>query len=484
VSNENRSRPVEPVRAMPEWLTREDRPTEAYRVEEGAARRGEAWTNISEARMRVPFGRDDTSRVIRAHEMVHAKVSPVTLERELVEGWHLPMDLLIAAEEMRVNMLVGMAGFDPDALCDGSEVRAGEIAGQNNDWNGAVHSLLAMAGTKAGNDFVRGVGKHNKEMELALREVHKAVKKEWRAIVRDNGRDRAGQRIGSTEVHRAAILDTDDDVVYHEVPFGFMVATKRLAEFAAAFLIGEGEPGDGDAEIPTPGEAEQMGKTRGNARFARLIEKPVPKPRRSDGIIGRKRVATNVGRNPRRINRMLTDPEKRVFDRKVRGRGGIVLIDQSGSMSLTEDDIYGLLEAAPGCVIIGYSHRPGSSGVPNIWVIADRGQVCERGHIPTGNGGNGVDGPAVEFAQKRRRKGEPFIWVCDGVVTDHRDHYMDNLGTICRRQVEKYGIHMVETPDEAIAALKRAEHQTLPARVCGPYLRKSGDEPDGTIRAA
>lgn len=450
----------DPVRAMPEWLTRHDRPSTAYTVVEGEARRGEAWTNIGEGRMKVPFGSDETSRVIRAHEMMHAKVSPVSVPGELAGHWNVPMNIIVAAEEFRVNMLVDQAGFDLDDLCDGSEVRAGEIAGKNNNWNGAVEVLLACAGTKAGNDFVRGVGKSNNEMMLALREVHKALKKEWRAIVRENKRKRPADGIGSTFQYEFRIERPDETFLDVELPAGFARVTQRLADFAARFLVGDGDGDPGDIELPDADDIKQ--KTAATGRWGRLIELPVPKPRTSDGIIGRKRIATNVGRNPRRISRLLTDPEKRVFDRKTRGRGGVVLIDQSGSMRLSEADIWEMVEAAPGCVIIGYSHRPGSTGVPNIWVIAERGKVCDRDGVPHGNGGNGVDGPAVEFAQKKRLTGEPFIWVCDGIVTDHLDHSAPNLTRECQAQVRKYGIHMVNDTAEAVSALKRAAHGKLP----------------------
>jgi len=456
----------EHAKAMPEWLTRGDNAPQSWNVTEGQPVRGDAWTNITECEMRVPFGNDEISRLVRAHEMTHAKVSPKVIDSRVATLYGTSMDMAIPAEELRVNMLAQMAGFDMNELRDGSEVQSGEITGKNNDWNGAVKHLLACANTKAGNDFVRGVGKSNNEMMLALREVHKAIKKEWKRLVKQAGGrspKRAMERIGSTSPRNATVptiidskgrlSDTETEDVQYPQGYGYAL---EIAKFTQRFLRHEGDAETDADDLPTADEIKGDAKGGDHGSWARPIVKRLPLPRTSDGIIGRKRVASQIGRNPRHLSRLLTDPEKRVFDRKVRGKGGIVLIDQSGSMGLSDSDLWGLLEAAPGAVIIGYSHRPGSTGVPNIWVMAERGKVIDRDALPSGNGGNGVDGPALDFAQKQRKSGEPFIWVCDGIVTDAFDHHKVNLCVEAQRKVFQYGIHTVPTVADAQVALKRA----------------------------
>lgn len=434
--------------AFPEWLTREDIPdAKSWTVEEGEAMRGKAWTDIDKARMRVPHGADEVSRAIRAHEMVHAKVSPINgLDAKYANDIGVSPMSLIAAEEFRVNGLATAAGFNMDDLRDGSEVLSGEIAARNKDWNGAVHAVTATAGTKACNDYIRGVAKHDKDMAALLRKVHSELKKMWKRDLK-----RGTHRIGDTEIH----TDTG-------MPYGFNKFTRKYAEYVERLLIRDDETGDGDGDSDELPSEDQIKQKTESGQFARLIELKLPKPNKVDGRIGRKRVATDIGRNPRRINRLLTDPDQRIFDRRTRGKGGVVLIDQSGSMSLTDRDISNIIEKAPGCVIIGYSHRPGSTDIPNIWVIADRGQVADS--IPHSNGGNGVDAPAIEFAAKRLRTGEPFIWVCDGVVTDgKRDMMSTNLSEQCVRLVYKHRIHMVEDVDDALLALSRAATGERPA---------------------
>lgn len=431
--------------AYPEWLTRDDVAPEAWNVEEGNPIRGDAWTNLTAHTMRVPMGDDPTSRAVRAHEMVHAKVSPKVLDRAYAEANKVDMDILIAAEEFRVNGLATEAGFDMDALVDGSESKSGSIVAQNKDWNGAVRMVAACAGTKGATDFIRGVAKHDKDMAASLRALNTKMKKDWK---KDLQRYKT-HRIGDTTVKQDG-----------QMPEGFHKFTLKYAKYLQTLLINEGEQGDAEEgnEIPKPSDVKSSNE---RGKFAKLIELEVPKPNKVDGRIGRKRTPSQIGKNPRRISRVLTDPDKRIFDKRTKGKGGVVLIDQSGSMDLREKDIWRIIEHAPGCVIIGYSHSPGSTDRPNVWVIADRGRVAD--HVPDGNGGNGVDGPAVTFAAKRLRTGEPFIWVCDGIVTDGAsDHHYYNLDIEAAKLVKKHRIHMTNDVDGAVEALKGAARGKRP----------------------
>lgn len=457
-ATEGKGTPVK-VSPMPEFLSRKDHAGSAWTVREVNAARGLASTSIPQSRMNVPMGADETSRVIRAHEMVHAKVSPLEVPTDNRYG--ASPESLVVAEEYRVNTLVARAGFDLNNLVDGSETKSGELTGQNNDWNNGIRTLVAYSGGKAAQSFMRGVKKTNPEMALSLAEFQKLLKKQMKSLAKH-------RKFSSTEP--VSYVDSEGREVSY--PQGFYSSIK-LAKFIDSYLISE-DNGDGDdgrpQEIPDPKEIAGS-ERRGN--FARLVLLDLPKPRKVSGNLGRKKIATNMGRNPRRINRMLTDPDRRVFDRWSKATGGVVVIDQSGSMSLDHDDIMTIIESAPGCVIIGYSHSPGSTDKPNVWVFAERGNVvADMSKVPF-NGGNGVDGPALRFAASKRKKGESFIWVCDGVVTDGvGDHVYSNLDVECVRLVKQHGIHMVENVEEAVKQLKKASMgTTLRPRLIGPLAR-------------
>lgn len=450
--------------AMPEFLSprRDGLGDGSWNVEEGHPVRGDAWTRLDERRMRVPVGSDETTRVVRAHEMMHARISPLTLKEahEAMSEYH--PRIVECAEEFRVNTLVGRAGFDLSALVDGSESKSGKRLAENDQWSEAVCYLTALAGTKGAADFLRGVRGANPDWAKALREVEKTLLKVVKRV--------PSVRIGSTTPSET----------HPTVPAGFDVWTRRFAEIIDhAIKAGEKTVTDEDGgdiedvtEQVTPERIKNAMKSVGGeaGAFAPLrLDTDVPLTRHVAGTMGRKRIATNVGRNPRRIHRTLTDPERRIFDRVTKGQGGIIVIDQSGSMSLTTDDVWEIVNAAPGCVIIGYSHNPGTT-LPNTWILADRGKVCET--VREGRRGNGVDGPALRFALSKRKHGEAVIWVCDGMVTDGKsDHYYENLGEECASLVVRHGIHMVDNVSlvkEALMRVKRGER--LPTTATG-YLK-------------
>lgn len=433
--------------AMPEFLTRNDVDGGSWIVGEGTPTRGDAWTNIHERHMRVPFGDSPLARVIRAHEMAHAKASPID-GNAVAAAYSEDPNIIAACEEIRVNEMIKLAGFDINLLTDGSEKATGvELAKMGRKgWNGVVQMVAATANTKASNALISGVRSVDPDMAKAAGELRKAIRKHIKDAQR-HGRN-YGEYIASTSTR--------------DVPEGsnrgFENFTVPLAELVRGFTISEegegGEAGEGD---PTETLEELARRANGGERgqWAKMIVDVIPLTRNIDGKLGRKRIASDTGRNPRRIDRMLTDPERRVFDRRSRGKGGVVLIDQSGSMHLDTDGINAIVESAPGCVIIGYSHQPGSIGVPNVWILANRGKVVDE--VRHGNGGNGVDGPALRFALAHRRAGEPFVWVCDGDVTDGKgDACYANLTNECAALVAKHGIHMVYDVGEAIAALQRA----------------------------
>jgi len=469
--------------AMPEWLSRQDIENGAWKVGEGQALRGEAWTDRHQRIMRVPFGDDEQARLIRAHEMMHAKVSPPLLD--FLDKLVASPEAVRAAEEFRVNTLAKVAGFNMDELRDGSESNAGKRLAEVGDWNNFVLFIAATAGTKACKDVIRGARTQSVEFAEAGKRIEKAILDLWKKEIKWHGPLRnpasvklAAQRVGSTNPMwlnpydgtacvRGDITEEEalrfvkergvESIIHTTQGFGFTIKVANLLE---NLLKHDDSAGDGHGTEPTqmPSDEElDAALTTGTTWANLIVDKNLPLTRNVAGRLGRKRVATNIGVNPRRIDRILTDPEMRIFDRTIKGSGGIVLVDMSGSMQISESQLRDLVEASPGCVVIGYSHKPRSSGIPNVWILANRGKVCAS--IPRGNGGNGVDGPALQFAQKLRKKGETFIWVCDGAVTVSDDSIAPRpLLKWCIDFVRRNNIHMIEDVDGAINALRRVKN--------------------------
>lgn len=442
-------------RAMPEWLKpRKDKPNDAASwVVESDAGYPVAHTNIPDHFMRVPYGSDDYSRVVRAHELMHAQISPYDKTSCLLfDG--LDPRVVEMSEECRVNTMIGRAGFPVEEMRDGAERLAGQRLAERNDWPGLALTAVSIYGTGGYKPFVEGVRSVNPEYAKAINAITAAIKKKIDKIPNEQ------------------LADTTPSKTYEGVPRGFTRYTRAIAEILQAGINANSQPLDGDGQPMDPDKPFDSKDTKaalkgGKGGWAKLVlDTSIPLSRRVSGSLGRKRIATNMGRNPRRIQNMLTDPHRRVFDRHIKGTGGIVVIDQSGSMHLTDADVWSILEAAPGCVVIGYSHSPGSKETPNVWVIAERGKVAER--VRDGNGGNGVDGPALRFAASKRRNNEAFVWVCDGLVTDSTDEQHDSLTEECASLVIQHRIHQVPDAASAIEALRRvASGKRLETRAIG-----------------
>jgi hypothetical protein len=151
--------------------------------------------------------------------------------------------------------------------------------------------------------------------------------------------------------------------------------------------------------------------------------------------------------------RLLTDDQRRAFAHQVPRHGGVVVVDQSGSMDIDPEALRALVRDAPHALVIGYSHRPGDRGTTaNAWVLCERGQLATRS--PSGNVGNGVDGPVLRWAASQRRADESFVWVTDGQVTDSHDYPDPALTRACADLVQRYRIRLVRELRDAPLVLR------------------------------
>ena len=418
---------MRPSGPYPELLTsRSDVAGSAvWQVEAGPAIRGEAWTDVLGHAMRVPFGSGDHGRLVRAHELMHARVSPAV--GGALGAWpDLGTRSVECAEEFRVNHLLERLGFDLADLRDGSERLSGTRLAEGGEWGEAVRFSAALAGTKAARDLLSGMRRVNPSWAAACRDLERELVRHARSI--------PTSRLAATTASDGGLPD------------GFATHTRRFAELIedrAGRPVGAVDPSSrrARARLPSSGEFAPLLL---DARI--VIDRAIP------GSSCTRRAPAAAGGRIVHPGRLATDPGRRIFDRPAHRAGGVVVVDQSGSMALDRADLEELLAAAPGAFVLGYSHAPGSTGVANAWILADRGRAASV--VRSGNVGNGVDGPALRFALSRRRGREPFLWVCDGQVTDSNDHADGELAAQCARLVRTHRITMVATVAEALAVLR------------------------------
>lgn len=405
-----------------------------WRVREGSTRRGEASCDLAARVLEVPLGADATSRVVRAHELMHVRVSPLPLEA-LAQFPDVAPRALECAEEFRVNTLLARLDFDVARLTDGSEKAGGRHLGEAGEWGDALCFLLAVLGTGAERPFLAGVRAGDPAWVPALRAVRRrvlALAATW-----------SSTEMGATEPGAGG------------VGRGYAATTVVIARLVTPLM---------SARVPVGPEAlrafrrslEPGGRRPPTGRFAtlRLAEGSAARPTCGVDARRRWRPATS-GTTLRYPGRLLTDPSRRAFATPGRGPGGVVVLDQSGSMDLSEADLAALRDRAPRALVVGYSHRPGDLGVtPNAWVLVERGRVASE--WPAGNVGNGVDAPALRWALSRRRGDEPVVWVTDGQVTDSHDHPGEELTAECADLVRRHRIRLVRGLDEVPRALRSA----------------------------
>lgn len=366
-----------------------------------AGLRGAPKTSIATNTMHVPLDADETARHIRAHELMHVRLSPPDL-RPWVKRGRASFDSLIAAEEARINRVLEKLGFDPKThLLDINDGNNAYICAKAKDMRRLVYGTSAVFGTASWLPWMEGINKACEEI------------KDFNML---ESIDNLSKSIGEILESYKYELSSDKRIPGSRnnlMSCGFAV-TERIAMLLDKCASLAEETGT----IPSFAKRDDQLSADMNAKFADLCQGQAPLTRLHNGNLGKVKLASPTGRNPRRIHRMLTDPYRRIFDRTKRNSGGVVLIDGSGSMSVQSEDILKILNAAPGATVALYAHKEGSKNVPNFWVLAKDGKMVDK--LPHRHGGgNGVDGPALRWAIKAKRfQNEPVLWVCDGAVTD------------------------------------------------------------------
>ncbi len=411
---------------------RDDVPAGRWVLRVGGTARGTASCDIGNRILEVPLGPGNLDRVVRLHELMHLRLSPL-----VTPSVEFPKDVapraLECAEELRVNHVLNLLGMDTELLCDGSEKSGGERLVAGGHWNEAVCFLAAVMGTGGEKSYLSGVAKANREWAAALRVVRKRLH-----AIRDSLKL---DTITGTTLRESGLNEGYET---------FTIPIARVLTRAMSARV----PHDALERRQFARSLEPGGRRPPTGRFADLKwagDEPDWLSRRFASVPKWRPYAT--GTSMRYPSRLLTDPHRRAFGRRARGRGGVVVIDQSGSMDLSVDDLERVLRVSPDATILGYSHRPGDIGsTPNVWTIAlpgSRSVVTREGNV-----GNGVDGPVLEWAARWRRPGEPLVWVTDGQITDSHDHPDPRLAQECARLVRRHGVRMVRSVAEVGPSLR------------------------------
>jgi hypothetical protein len=456
------------AKAEPTIIGRKDIAHEVWQVEDCRAISGEPRTDIGNRVMYAPFADDDYSRAVRAHELMHSKISPTPEQfSNFISRGIASEQAMRVVEELRVNFLCESVGIPvKESLINGSELATGERLSKTGDWAGAVAMTIAATNTNGLKPFLNGVRRHNRHWGDSLLAISKKALKEMKKSSKytslGDTREHGGlEPVGFAQTER--IAEWVDRIASFPPPPPPPPAPKGVSS-SGSLPKDDVEKKSGIGNKGDYTEAKKDGNPLGNISpvsaggvpsWAELRVERVPLPKMLKGTIGKKRIATNMGRRPRRMHRLLTDPAMRVFDKKIKGSGGMVIIDGSGSMSFTEEQIEKIISYAPGCTVAIYSDRNNDKG-SNLWVVADKGKMVESLSGIDYGYGNGVDYPAIVWGvENQKHKTSPLVWITDGGVCGKNDGFHELLSMQCLTYANKHNYIIVPHIEEALIQLSK-----------------------------
>ena len=373
----------------------------------------------------VPLDASDQSRFMRDHELGHVHWSPKRPDQQALRNKISP-DVLAAVEDMRINTKLQEAGVDTSA----------------GGWSKPVCVALA-----------RDVVQRQEARLLVLMAVAATGSGVMEAVFSDVLKD---DPIGASALEVARLCR---NAMWSSVSPRFK-DTVRVSKWLQSLLDAGSAPmpkasgsasGNGDGLASAVKIAREAGTSKRSIRriaWGKLKLDHPPRNHRVAGYLGKRNRSTDEGSHPRQLHRLLIDGK--IFRHTRRGKGGSVLIDASGSMSLGSDDIQKILNAAPGCVVAVYS---GNTHDGVLRVLAQDGRQVDPGHIGAPAGGaNVVDGPALRWLSKQPK---PRIWVSDGQVTGVNDRMSAINSLECVGITRRHQIMQEKEMDKAVKLLAR-----------------------------
>jgi hypothetical protein len=460
--------------ASPEWVVsdRADRKIDPMMMKGWEAistplHRGASYTDFANHEIAVPEGESLQAQAVRLHELIHARISPSSVPAALMNQLGVSPSSVRIAEELRVNWIATQARHrnaevaDIAEMCDGSERGLADEAVKNKDWQSGLSLLLSTYNTKSYKIVKRRL-RINPEWKEATDVIEKHLKeKMWGKGI--FARSTIGNRTDTVPMgyrwHDTKTKGTHNTFL----PQGFTSHTLPLAMTIDEWLSQPPTKPNKTKKGDRPTERSTRDIVPMSSQWEELRFGMTSLTESATTFIGRRKRPSMTGKFPVRPDRLLTDPERRIFRETVRGEGGIVVFDCSGSMSVTMEEVKAILKSYAGATIMAYTFR--GDDRPNAWVLARNGRMVADSefHDLDLNNGNGVDSPALRWAVRQRKTPKDFIvWVSDGYVTGKGDYSNEELVKECALLSLKYNIIGVADSQEAVRLVADMKRGTRP----------------------
>ena len=391
--------------------------------------------------MQVPLDRECTecginhSRMIRRHELGHVKWSPKTMGK-LKPG--VRPEAVEVLEEIRVNYLLGTAKLyieEPTQCIETIKMRTFEAV-----YNDSIAKLLlwVMASMwktrEVEGNIIRDVwGVEYQticdviDIALADNELTDLRKAELNFVIKT-----ANQYYNSITNHRYGQLPSYRKVQNYAAKLSHVLdmflgkpkaeeIRKSAAQLKAEESESESEDGE-ESEAQPINSVKDLEKRMRKDMLGRMNystgsdvgywgDMEIHEPPLTVNLQGRLKHGrayrpADYGYNPKFIHRWASD--KQIFKQKQNVLGGTILIDASGSMSFSGEDILEIMSLLPAVTIAMYN---GYSGSGDLRIIGRNGMRVTEEYINNhSGGGNVVDGPALKWLATMP---ERRIWVSD-----------------------------------------------------------------------
>lgn len=412
---------------------------------------GQPQVNVGTKTMQIPVGDDVHETCVRAHEMAHVKWTPRD-DETLGNAKDLPWDFLQAVEDSRMHARLNGVGVDlsagqlnPDefagfvgAFCTGVPPRdavAILIACHNTGTHERMKALLAASGhereVKIADAACDRMVKSSLEFSDTL-SVVEWVNREVESVFGDDGKSKGRKGYRGDGTCGTAV----DRLNSHR---------KTSDELA------EDDNGSGKSSNMFVDWLYAKFKPRSSKTFHRWGELRMEEPPLCVGAAARtaRHKSQDYGAVLRNPHRKYID--MRVFSSPRTFRSASILIDCSGSMSITPETIVSIVNGSPATVIAGYSGEH-SHGVLRVFARDGKRVNTELITRPSG-GANVIDGPALAWLAHQP---EPRIWMSDGNVTGVGDQTGEENTRIANELCKAHRIKRYRMPKEIVEAARRS----------------------------
>jgi hypothetical protein len=407
----------QPIRRKSKPLPSLIAPKTTWQIRES---RGKAQTNLTDGTIQVPLGVTGEERAIRNQQMAKVKFSP----KRVAKGAGIDPNAMEACENLRAFHRASIEGVDVGRWMD--FLTDDEIDTVVKD--SQLSAATALVEAHYFNDRYRIEQAINASYPSREAGMIKTVARTATYMATGQFRKRPGPKMATNAAkYLTEILgdppeppeanknnDTSNKPDAAPQPSEVRQAMQEIAQRAdfsemekeEKEIAEKQENGEGQGSKP-PDLMTDQGHDRTWCRMT--ITEPKRTVRFPSKMRGRSWKATDQGVVLRYPQRYCAD--KTMFAAKAqKPRGCTVDIDASGSMNFTIQEILRIMQLMPAAVIAAYN---GGRTHGELRILAKKGRRVEEAFMKPPHGGNGVDGPALDWLAKQPG---PRYWVSDGHV--------------------------------------------------------------------